>query len=178
MTIRYQTPTGRERDLLPGQVILVGGDVVTKNSQGQYLSIDRAVAVFRVLPDGSHSSEGLSLGTPITAQMPEIVTTAALLVNGVIWTLPRPARHHILLHAWAHAHWVHDPVTNTGHPRKVPTDAVQGFMTSEGRFVDRKEAERIARACGQLKGPMLGHELTSEDLWRLSEHEPATKAPE
>lgn len=41
----------------------------------------------------------------------------------------------------------------------------QGFLTSEGRFVSRKEAEVIARNCGQLVGSLIGGELTSEDLW-------------
>lgn len=41
----------------------------------------------------------------------------------------------------------------------------QGFLTSHGRFVSRKEAEVIARACGQITGRLIGGELTSEDLW-------------
>ena len=41
----------------------------------------------------------------------------------------------------------------------------QGFLTSKGRFVSRKEAEVIARNCGQLVGNLIGGELTSEDLW-------------
>lgn len=41
----------------------------------------------------------------------------------------------------------------------------QGFLTSKGRFVSRKEAEVIARNCGQVIGRLLGGELTSEDLW-------------
>ena len=41
----------------------------------------------------------------------------------------------------------------------------QGFLTSKGRFVSRKEAEIIARNCGQITGRLIGGELTSEDLW-------------
>ena len=41
----------------------------------------------------------------------------------------------------------------------------QGFLTSQGKFVSRKDAEVIARNCGQLVGRLLGGELTSEDLW-------------
>ena len=40
----------------------------------------------------------------------------------------------------------------------------QGFLTSHGRFVSRKEAEAIARACGQVE-KLIGGELTSEDLY-------------
>ena len=43
--------------------------------------------------------------------------------------------------------------------------SAQGFYTSKGRFVSRKEAEVIARNCGQLTGDLIGGELTSEDLW-------------
>ena len=41
----------------------------------------------------------------------------------------------------------------------------QGFLTSMGRFVSRKEAEKIARECGQVMGNIIGGELTSEDLY-------------
>ena len=41
----------------------------------------------------------------------------------------------------------------------------QGFLTSKGRFVSRKEAEVIARNCGQLTCDLIGGILTSEDLW-------------
>lgn len=41
----------------------------------------------------------------------------------------------------------------------------QGFLTSHGRFVSRKEAEKIARACGQVTGNLISGELTSEDLY-------------
>lgn len=41
----------------------------------------------------------------------------------------------------------------------------QGFLTSYGRFVSRKEAEEIARKCGQITGNLIGGELTSEDLY-------------
>lgn len=43
--------------------------------------------------------------------------------------------------------------------------ADQGFLLSDGRFVLRNAAERVARASGQLKGPLHGSILTTEDLW-------------
>jgi len=47
---------------------------------------------------------------------------------------------------------------------------VFGFMTSDGQFVDRKEAFTIAKAAGQLLmpnlyDPSLNPGLSSEDLW-------------
>ena len=44
----------------------------------------------------------------------------------------------------------------------------QGFMTSMGRFVDRREALQLATAAGQLEGRTKHHpldQLMSEDLW-------------
>lgn len=94
----------------------------------------------------------------------ESITTAAIRVNGEIWTLPRPARHHILIRSWSDAHWIHDPTTGDGRGSRLP-EYDQGFMTSKGRFVGRDEAESIARAAGQVKGDLIGAKLTSEDLW-------------
>lgn len=43
---------------------------------------------------------------------------------------------------------------------------IQGFMTSNGRFVDRKEAMEIALKCGQLPNINdLTDKLYSEDLY-------------
>ena len=45
-------------------------------------------------------------------------------------------------------------------------NTVQGFMTSSGRFVDRREAWRIAFAYGQIgEDGGYNHELFSEDLY-------------
>ena len=86
----------------------------------------------------------------------ETIATAAIRVAGEVWTLPRPARHHVLIQAWVHSH---------PHGKRKRIDEEQGFVTSTGRFVDRAEAERIARTARQLVGDIIGGELTSEDLW-------------
>lgn len=41
----------------------------------------------------------------------------------------------------------------------------QGFYTSKGRFVDRKEAMNIAVECGQVDERLKGRDLFSEDLY-------------
>lgn len=41
----------------------------------------------------------------------------------------------------------------------------QGFMTSLGRFVDRKEAAKIAIECGQIEKLNYGSDLYSEDIF-------------
>ena len=54
----------------------------------------------------------------------ETIATAAIRIGDEVWTLPRPARHHILIRAWSDAHWVHDPETKTGHGSRLPNDHV------------------------------------------------------
>ena len=48
-------------------------------------------------------------------------------------------------------------------PMVYPDD--QGFLTSEGAFVGRRDAARIAVAAGQVAAPKWGPDLFSEDLW-------------
>lgn len=91
-------------------------------------------------------------------QSAEMIAAAAIRVDGEVWTLPRPARHHILAKAWSDAHF------RDGKPAPLH-EHDSGFVTSTGRFVDRAEAETIARASGQIEGPLIGGVLTSEDLW-------------
>lgn len=67
------------------------------------------------------------------------------------YTQPAPARHHHILHS-------------------MPGDSlnvIQGFLTSTGRFVGRKEAWSLAVAAGQLvpKPGASVPDLFSEDLW-------------
>ena len=44
-------------------------------------------------------------------------------------------------------------------------DCVQGFLTTKNRFLNRDEALELVKNNGQLTKPLLGSELTSEDLW-------------
>lgn len=89
----------------------------------------------------------------------ERIETAAIRVDGVVWTLPRPARHHVLIAAWGWAHYGAKPGRIDQHD--------QGFVTSKGRFVDRKEGAAIAVAAKQIlprwENPPTN--LTSEHLW-------------
>lgn len=78
---------------------------------------------------------------------------------GLIVSKPRPARHADLLTA-LHA---------LGVPAVVAKACVQGFLTDDGRFLDRKDAARHVWAHKQKTlGPVdrvHGYELLSEDLW-------------
>jgi len=44
-------------------------------------------------------------------------------------------------------------------------DCIQGFLTTKNRFLNRREALELVKETGQLKGDIIGGELTSEDLW-------------
>jgi hypothetical protein len=78
----------------------------------------------------------------------------------LIVSAPPPARHHSLLHP-VKDHW-------DWELRIHPDD--QGFLTSAGRFVGRKEALDIAERAGQIdptnrKSGSSSNDLFSEDLW-------------
>jgi len=42
---------------------------------------------------------------------------------------------------------------------------IQGFLTTKNRFLTRAEALELVVSTGQLNKPIIGGELTSEDLW-------------
>lgn len=89
----------------------------------------------------------------------ETIATAAIRVDGEVWTLPRPARHHVLIQAWAIAHY------RDGEEGRIG-EHDQGFVTSTGRFVEREEAKVIARAAGRLlERASSSASLFSEDVW-------------
>jgi hypothetical protein len=88
--------------------------------------------------------------------MTERIVAAACRSNILILSLPRPARHGDVM--WLASRRAIGPIG--------PDD--QGFLTSEGRFVGRAEAKRIATAAGQIireSGSPGDPDLYSEDLW-------------
>lgn len=89
--------------------------------------------------------------------MTEKIVAAAVLAKGIILTVPAPGRHHTVLNAM-------DIELGLCALTLGPPDS-QGFTTSTGRFVGRKEAAEIAVAAGQIKAPKWGDVLYSEDLW-------------
>jgi len=84
----------------------------------------------------------------------EKITGVALLNKyGRLWSLPRPHRH---FHLFALAAFCNQD----------PEPCKQGFTTNKGRFVDRKEARRIAEDQMQIQvGANKSEILYSEDLW-------------
>jgi len=81
----------------------------------------------------------------------ETITDCAIIWNGKLYTRPRPSRHSDIIHG------IHE---ETG---ALNIFGLQGFMTSEGRFVERPEAAKIAGASKQIKYNK--RNLFSEDLW-------------
>jgi hypothetical protein len=82
----------------------------------------------------------------------ERVTGVGILTRGLLWSLPCPHRHHHIYSLAAFS------------SRSIEGSCVEGFTTSLGRFVDRREALRLLpeHVKGRLEGKT---ELYSEDLW-------------
>ena len=90
----------------------------------------------------------------------ERIETAAIVDSkGVVHARPRPARHpHIM--EWMSARGIRVK------PGIIMADArEQGFVTSAGRFVDRVEGAKIAKAAGQIERLKWPPYLYTEDLW-------------
>ena len=83
-----------------------------------------------------------------------MIVAAAIRIDGVVHSLPKPARHH-------------DIVQQATGP--AGEDALQGFIDDEHGFVDRYDAWIIAKRAGQLlaRAPTDGRggTLYSEDVW-------------
>ncbi len=83
-------------------------------------------------------------------QIARIVACAIQDMHGLVCSLPAPARHHHILQA---------------HGGLAGQE--QGFLTSEGLFVDRRKAHAIATRAGQIVHRCGGDDETlySENLW-------------
>lgn len=81
------------------------------------------------------------------------ITHVAMKSRDKVVALPKPWRHNSLFLLM----------------KTDPDDEKQGFLTSEGKFVDRVEAKEIAIASGQVKPEGLLRVVYSEDLWPSSE---------
>jgi hypothetical protein len=80
------------------------------------------------------------------------IAAAALVREGVILTMPPPARHHNLVSA----------LNMLGVD---PNDWGQGFIDSDGQFLDRFRARQVALRTGQVTKTRSPSDLFSEDLW-------------
>lgn len=89
--------------------------------------------------------------------MVEKIISAAIKQGNITYSLGRPLRHHHIFRMYGKE--INKDMERGG-------DHTQGFMTSLGRFVDRKEGLRIAKEQNQIieKHPCFD-ELYSEDMW-------------
>ncbi len=92
--------------------------------------------------------------------MIQTILNAAIRSGALILTLPRPARHVD----------IRDQMARLKLP--TPASADEGFLTSEGKFVGRHQAMKIAVVAGFKRPPASAYEpdedpdaLHSEDLW-------------
>jgi hypothetical protein len=88
------------------------------------------------------------------SEKPEMIMRAAIQWKGRVYHYPIPARHHNVISRMA----------KIGFGPEAMHD--QGFLTSEGRFVDRVEGLTIAKAAEQIQQKHGNvNELYSEDIW-------------
>ncbi len=86
-----------------------------------------------------------------------MITHVAIKYEGEVWSLPPPNRH---------CHVIWDICAKLGI-NQIGDDEEQGFLDSEGNFLNREEALIIALANNQIKDPndIRANQLFSEDLW-------------
>lgn len=88
--------------------------------------------------------------------MKELIVAAALLKDGLVCSIPPPGSHCDMFRMLA------------SMGVEIPVNCEEGFLTSEGRFVNRRYAMLIAFVAEQIETTpdnVMGLELFSEDLW-------------
>lgn len=106
-----------------------------------------------------------------------MIVGVAILKDGLIYALPRPARHPHLFAEYNDSQretvaemvaagkkvppgWL---TTFVGWPAAVVRDGEQGFVDDRGSFLTREDAAAYALDRGQICEPLKS--LTSEDIW-------------
>ena len=74
--------------------------------------------------------------------------------DGRVFSLPRPFRHSHVIQVMARVCGI-----------KIPITGEQGFITANGRFLEREEAGKYAIRHEQIEKLSWAPELYSEDLW-------------
>lgn len=84
-----------------------------------------------------------------------MITHVAIRYQGVIYSLPRPSRHH---------HVIAEIFKATGKPME---ENIQGFLNDQDQFLTRQEALEHALLNNQVKNTndIRAGQLFSEDLW-------------
>ncbi|QIG74718.1 hypothetical protein EVC12_083 [Rhizobium phage RHph_I42] len=133
---------------------------------GGILTIKGGGSISAAPNDGFVSGDGNTLtGTVSVTQSHPTIVAAAIQYYGITLSLPAPARHHHVSHL-LFEHVLErlkeeEQTDMTGH-------YFEGFLTSEGRFINRKEARALLKVNGQpLREGVRIHptEAFSEELW-------------
>jgi len=85
--------------------------------------------------------------------MEQIDRAAIKADDGAVYSTPAPGKHPAIIAL----------MIDIGH--STPIRGTQGFVTSLGRFVDRREAAKIAFEARQIKSGEVPVTLYCEDLW-------------
>ena len=85
----------------------------------------------------------------------QVIVAVAIRLDGKVWALPAPARHHDVIHR----------IVSSGDRTRAPASAEQGFVDSSLGFVSRERAREIAIREGHVAHPAHPRQLFSEDLW-------------
>ena len=92
-----------------------------------------------------------------------------------VWYKELSTPHHnvknidkgIVFSGYGHVHCLYQMCAMTGKKQHEVGDYIEGFLTSQNRFVDREEGAKIALECGQVKELQFSDiDLYSEDLYR------------
>jgi hypothetical protein len=86
------------------------------------------------------------------------ITHVAIRFRGVVYSLPKPSRHHDVIGLIAET-------TGVTHVDSLGED--QGFLDASGRYLNRRQALGVAIGNNQLREgiPVYHRELCSENLW-------------
>ena len=85
----------------------------------------------------------------------ESIVAAAIKWHDLLMTLPAPARHADIF----------DMINRHQLSPEIVLFGRSGFLSSSGRFVDRKLAAVIAHQAGQIDCPAPLDHLSTQDLW-------------
>ncbi|QPJ61682.1 MAG: hypothetical protein G3M70_07195 [Candidatus Nitronauta litoralis] len=77
-----------------------------------------------------------------------MITHVAVIIDGEVVSMPKPARHHEILHKF---------------PRANHNQGPQGFIDDKEGFVGRRRAATLAMEADQIEE--INRPLYSEDLW-------------
>ena len=99
----------------------------------------------------------ISIATEVFHADPErdvlTVKSAAIMHENIIYSIPRPGRHcHVI-----------EKIAKLGF--SIPIKGEQGFLLSDGTFVNRASAAQVALAAGQCDKLVAPPNLYSEDIW-------------